>query len=324
MTPAPLVTFLYTNSFDTTADLLILKLGDDKFFRFNFDLWRDYRISISDDRFEIENPAGRKVCDEGLAKAYWRKPMRKHHMFPDSKLPRVESYLEEELWYAMRELMNRFRAQGKLVLTEPFADMRAGKLVQARVAKHYFHVPAASFVCGRSDKSGLEKSVVKSLTSRRVDHGKVVYTTRVKKEDLDPSAPWYIQDLVEAEKDVTVAFVRDRLFAFELERDRFRQRTVDWREVSLETESSNWPAHRLPNAMEASIFDFMKDMGLQYGRLDFLYAQGRYYFLEVNSNGEWGWLDVDGEHGLLEKVAEEVSPSTSVHSVKGSREIRLV
>ena len=128
VTPASPVTFLYTNSFDTTADLLILKMGGDKFFRFNFDLWRDYRIFIDDEGFEIESPTGRKVRDEDLAKAYWRKPMRKQHMFPDTQVPRVENYLEEELWYAMRELINRFWLEGKLVLTEPFADMRAGKL----------------------------------------------------------------------------------------------------------------------------------------------------------------------------------------------------
>ena len=151
----------------------------------------------------------------------------------------------------------------------------------------------------------------------------MVYTTRVRKEELEPSSPWYIQDLIEAEKDVTVAFVRDRLFAFELPRAGFVERTADWREVSLEAATSDWPVHQLPATMEAGVFSFMGDMGLHYGRLDFLYARGEYYFLEVNSNGEWGWLDVEDKYGLLDKVAEEVSPSTLVHSLPRARDIRL-
>jgi hypothetical protein len=324
MMPDLPVTFLYTNSFDTTADLLILNLGSEKFFRFNFDLWRDYRIYIDDERFEIENPTGLRICDQGLAKAYWRKPMRKQHMFPDMQIPQIENYIEEELWYAMRELVNRFWLEGKLVLTEPFADMRGGKLIQARIAKKYFDVPAARFVCGRSKKSDPTTSVVKSLTSSRVKEGAVIYTTRVRMEELDSSSPWYTQEFVEAEKDITVAFVRDQFFAFELPREGFVQRTIDWREVSLETATSDWPTHQLPDKLKAGIFSFMRDMGLHYGRLDFLYTQGKYVFLEVNSNGEWGWLDVEGKYGLRDKIAKEVSPLTPVHSVPTTRDIRLI
>jgi glutathione synthase/RimK-type ligase-like ATP-grasp enzyme len=143
-------------------------------------------------------------------------------------------------------------------------------------------------------------------------------------EELDSSSPWYTQEFVEAEKDITVAFVRDQFFAFELPREGFVQRTIDWREVSLETATSDWPTHQLPDKLKAGIFSFMRDMGLHYGRLDFLYTQGKYVFLEVNSNGEWGWLDVEGKYGLRDKIAKEVSPLTPVHSVPTTRDIRLI
>jgi D-alanine-D-alanine ligase-like ATP-grasp enzyme len=31
----------------------------------------------------------------------------------------------------------------------------------------------------------------------------------------------------------------------------------------------------------------MRDLGLHYGRLDFLHDNERYVFLEVNPNGQW-------------------------------------
>ena len=75
---------------------------------------------------------------------------------------------------------------------------------------------------------------------------RVVYATRVAEEELCRSAPWLVQEYVEAEKDVTVAVVRDRLFAFELPRGAFLDRTVDWRELQ-------W--HNVPAALGSYIFD---------------------------------------------------------------------
>lgn len=318
------VTLIYTNSFDTTTDLLISKLGSERIFRLNFDLWRDYRIWIDPDGFRIQNPTGRTVQRSSVSKAYWRKPMRKQHMFPDKPTSMEDNYMEEEIWYAMREVVNLLWCDGKLILVEPFGDSRAGKFVQAAAARKYFQVPPFRFVSGEAVHVGAGSPVaVKSLTSGRVKAGAVLYTTKVENDVLAPETPWAIQDFVKAEKDVTVVFVRDRLFAFELGRMWFIEKTADWREVSLDPASSEWPVHVLPPAIERGIFGLMADLGLQYGRLDFLLAGGEYYFLEVNSNGEWGWLDCDNQHGLLQKMQEEINPSTPVRALPFARSITL-
>lgn len=69
------VTFIYTNSHDATADLLMTKIVADGIFRFNFNLWRDYAILLTTSGFEIENPADLKVTDRHVAKFLWRKPI---------------------------------------------------------------------------------------------------------------------------------------------------------------------------------------------------------------------------------------------------------
>jgi hypothetical protein len=65
----------------------------------------------------------------------------------------------------------------------------------------------------------------------------------------------------------------------------------------------------------------MDEMGLQFGRLDFLLNELGYHFLEVNTNGEWAWLDPDGRHGLLPKVVDEISPDTPIHPIPFPRGI---
>jgi hypothetical protein len=67
----------------------------------------------------------------------------------------------------------------------------------------------------------------------------------------------------------------------------------------------------------------MSDMSLHYGRLDFLLTGSTYHFLEVNPNGEWGWLDPSGEAGIVDALASELSPETACHALPNPRVIQL-
>lgn len=115
-------TFLYTNSYDATVDLLVSRLGSDAVFRFNLDLWRDYAIEIRPNGFSLEDPTGRRLTSENVAKACWRKPQFLREPFPRASGnggTSEEAYLEDELSYAMDELVNLLWREQKLVLVEP-------------------------------------------------------------------------------------------------------------------------------------------------------------------------------------------------------------
>lgn len=208
---------------------------------------------------------------------------------------------------------------GRIVLVEPFAERRAGKFVQLRVAARHLQVPEYQFRLGTpSIFTENTPVVVKSLTTEPVGERtkrELVFTTQVDDRELSPQCPWMVQRHIEADKDVTVAFVRDRLFAFELDRSAFRDKMADWREMPTDWEEGRWLPHTLPGEVEQGIFRFMADLELQFGRLDFLLGSEGYHFLEVNTNGEWAWLDTQGEHGLLPKVTDEIDPDTAVHSI---------
>lgn len=308
-----------TTSFDVTVDLLIHRLGPEGVFRYNFDLWRDYRVDFGPQGFRIEDPVGRSIDGGRTTKMLWRKPARTKDLLPDQPLTDEERYCEEELWYVLREVVNDLWHQGKVVLVEPFVDIRVGKFRQAEVAARHFPVPPFRFGFGIPFGDwGSRPAVAKSLTSepvRREGDYSVLFATRIDPRELSPAWPWLVQDYVEADLDVTVAFVRDRLFAFELDRRPFLARTADWRELAMEETTDHWRPHRLPEAVERGVFAFMETLELHFGRLDFLYADGRHYFLEVNPNGQWAWLDAEDRHGLLGKIVEEISPVTPCHPI---------
>lgn len=309
MSPHP-VTLIITNSIDYVVDLLVSRLGSENVFRFNTDLWKDYKLLVTDSTIEIEDPTGRHVTDTDIAKVYRRSAMRASTIFPHLELSDGERYAEEEVWVALSDIVNIFWEQGKVVLIQPLSTMRTAKMQQLRIAAKYFEATPYRFVVGHEDylHKG-RKSVAKSFTFKFAD-GIGFYTRKVDEGDLDPSHPWFLTDFVDADQDVTVALVRDELFAFALDREPFIDDTIDWRKAPTEYAHRGWDPISLPENLKRAIFSFAEAVSVHYARLDFLKKGSRYIFLEANYTGEWGWLDPDGEHGLMKKILYEIDPRT--------------
>lgn len=304
------VTLLLTNSVDYVSDLVVTNLGTEHVFRYNSDLWQDYKLRVTEDEIELENAAGRRITDADVAKVYRRSNARGSVLFPDRPMSAEDLYLEEEIWSAWNDVVNILWAAGKVVLVQPYASMRLGKLQQLRMARRYFTVTPSRFLinCPEALRSGVE-SVVKSFNFK-YELGIGFYSQKVREDQLDPQCAWFLTDFVDAAWDVTVVVVRDRLFAFSLDRRPFLDQTIDWRLAPAEYAHRQWAPIELPPAVAEGIFAFMKEAGGHYARLDFLLAGNRYVFLEANFTGEWGWLDQDGKHGLRDKILFEIDPRT--------------
>ena len=204
------ILFIYTNSYDFSADALIRTLGNAAVFRFNLDLWRDYAIKIDGVHFAITNAAGRTVESNDVVKFLWRKPLTNQQLFPDRTFPRELVFEEEELAYAMRDVWNVMYLLGRAVLIDPLSDSIAGKLIQMQIASSCFHVPPWKVVSGTQIVQQPNRSwVAKSLTSLRTGARSVLFTTRVDEDQLSSTSPWLLQEYVAAEYDVTVVAIRD-------------------------------------------------------------------------------------------------------------------
>src|SRR6478735_11489558 len=152
MTAKSQVTLLITNSIDYLSDLLVARLGSDRIFRYNTDLWQDYAFNFSADGIEISDPTGRSVNDSNIAKVYRRSSMRGSDIFPQMEMTDLQRYAEEEVYAAWADLFNIFWHQGKIVLSQPLGTLRSGKLMQLRVAPKYFEITPYSFVLNRADR----------------------------------------------------------------------------------------------------------------------------------------------------------------------------
>lgn len=329
---------IFTNTYDLSANRIIERIGSDRVFRFNFDIWHEYKIELDAAGFTISNPTGHSIGRTDIAKAYWRKPISRFHLqghrkpaakvglarlfrrmlggerYPP-KMSAQQRYLEAEMDYLTSEIRNLLWKDGKLVLVEPSSQSRLGKLVQLDIARHYFLVPPYSFFHDPDLAMRPARArVAKSLSSERLGLNAFFWTTAVDEAALNPRHPWFVQDRIDAGRDVTVVHVRGRNFAFGLDRNLFVARTVDWREAGDLT-TPLWAPQEVPAPLLGQTNAFMREVGLDFGRLDFLQDGEIYWFLEVNSNGEWGWLDPQGKRGVLDALVSELDPDTPVHPI---------
>jgi hypothetical protein len=296
---------IFSNSFDVTTDLLIEKLPKGIVFRFNVDLAESYKVRFGAEGFAISDPTGRSVCSSLLSKAYWRKAK-----WPENQNGTAhERYHREEYSYLLREMVNWLIRKDKFVLVEPYAERRVGKLTQLEAARKYLRVPRYEVIAGTESKSVAGTVVTKSLSGATFGD-KVLYTTRVHTSSLDPTSLWFLQELIEGSYEVTVAAVRHKLFAYKLLRNHPGD-GLDWREFI--SDDQRWDPYELSEQDGAGIRKLMCDLGLHYARFDFILDKDNLLqFCELNPNGQFAWLDLDGTDGLLQAVLDEISPSTEI------------
>jgi len=291
---------IFTNSIDTTTDLLLDRMPGLPVFRFNIDLWREYAWQVGPNGFWLEDPTGRRCDTESTLLVYQRKPI----FLEEIDVPAhgcLENWCREEVTAIWRDLYFDYCAQGRACLVHPGRGKR-GKIRQLWLAKEFFSVPDWLAFRGGNIPETLSSPVAKGLTQTPIGAGKLFFTREVAPGQLDPAFPWFLQEKIHAEADVTVVYLEGEIFAFELDRQSFSG--VDYR-VHV-TDVLPWRPILLKSTEETAIRGFMTETGYGFGRLDFLRCHSELHFLELNPNGQWAWLDEEGKHGLLARIAEVI------------------
>ena len=288
---------------DGTTDELVRRIGSNKVFRFNVDLWRDYNFRFTSEEFQISDPTGRECNHLKIMALYVRKPT-----FDDPIVVPLgggpENWIRAEISYMIQELYC-FCDELKIVrLVEKGAERRFGKFAQLRMAKEFFKVPDWQYIRSSHSISFDGDCVTKSLSMEFVRDSMPMFTRSVNPAELSPDYPWFLQRKIDADADVTIAYVAGECFAFELDRNSFTG--VDWR-PHIYAQDLTWNRITIPNSLVASVRAYMSKAGLKFGRLDFLRRDTDFFFLEVNPNGQWAWLDLDGNEGLFDAVVKQLT-----------------
>lgn len=304
--------FIPTCSQDTTTDLVIKELNPETVFRFNIDKPDDFIWDFHSKGFcIIDKISNKNITEKTLTSFYLRKPMYLD-LIDIPKYGSVENWRREETEELLKEFYRECQSRGLVSLIKS-KNTHYGKLRQLLTATKYFNVAPWHFFHGKLPnelKNG--KWVVKSLTQTPIGEGKVFFVKEVDPKLLDLSYPWFMQERIDGEEEVTVVYIDSKMYAANYPRKAFD--TEDSRKSLMENPTA-WPRCELSKKDEESIRGFMNETGYGFGRFDFIRKNGELWFLELNPNGQWAWLDENNERGLISMVADAIKKEDKEHAI---------
>ena len=117
-------------------------------------------------------------------------------------------------------------------------------------------------------------------------------------------SPVLFQRYIPKEFELRATVVGDKVFTSEIHSQALEETKIDWRKYSLD----NPPPHRvhqLPENVEESLKEMVRRLGLKFGAIDLIYTPDhQYFFLEINANGQWGWVQFMTGLPIKEAIAD--------------------
>lgn len=127
------------------------------------------------------------------------------------------------------------------------------------------------------------------------DMDRVIFTTRLSPQALADfrsiqACPMILQSEIRKAFDIRVTVVGDQTFAAAIDSQSDPETQVDWR-VGSKADLAH-AVHELPCDVHQMCIEVVRQLGLRFGAIDLvLDIAGTYWFLEVNPNGQWGWIE---------------------------------
>lgn len=145
------------------------------------------------------------------------------------------------------------------------------------------------------------------------DRQTCVFTTPITEENLRDDeaiqlAPVIYQELVQKAYDIRVTIVGKNIFSAAIHSQSVPSAKIDWRQS--ESEDLPHSVHQLPPSVRTKCLEYMEALGLCFGAIDLILTpNNEYVFLEINSSGQWVWLEDRLKFSISKTIAEWLWPS---------------
>lgn len=299
---------LLTNRWDLSADFVVRGLRERgvPFLRLNTEELITGDAILRLPELSLAVGVGDRVHDLTQVRAVWnRRPGKPFAETPPENRPSpaVQHFVEEQ-WLAWLEALELI--PNAVWVNDPWAGMAMeSKPRQLELAdKIGFSVPdtcvtnSSEEALRFADAHGgrvIAKALYKPLIEEP-DHDSFVFANVVEADDLADAdalrlSPVILQPVLSPKEDFRVTVIGERVLAARLIRE--EGGPVDWRRDRRDVE---FVAEELPEEVAGRCRRFVQEAGLRFGAIDLVRYRDNVFFLEINPNGEWGWLQKP--HGI--------------------------
>lgn len=138
---------------------------------------------------------------------------------------------------------------------------------------------------------------------------RVIFTSRMAIDegsfDAIKACPVIFQEEVKKTFDIRATVVGNKVFSASIDSQKHTETEVDWRRNSrtdLEHRS-----YKLPDSLNNLCVEMTRSLGLKFGAIDFILDEdGRHWFLEINPNGQWGWIETRTGQPISAAIVDEL------------------
>ncbi|MGY0553313.1 hypothetical protein ACW17M_08895 [Vreelandella sp. 2A-K22] len=308
---------LVTNRRDITIDYVVAELKRRKtpFFRLNTEDLSAARCSMSAFPRSAWSLSfkGRIIQGADVRAAYFRRPAT-----PASNLTITDEgereYVGAEWEAFLKSLYARLEG---LWLNSPMDIFAAeDKPRQLMLASEIgFNVPLVQItndIASIREVAKVGPAIGKPLRQALIngDQERVIFTTRLEilrdsDEESIALAPFIAQTEIKKKYDVRVTVVGCQVFATAIKSQEFEETIVDWRQGSRP--DLKHECIELPSEVKEQCLELMKCLNLRYGAIDLICdQQGKLWFLEINPNGQWAWIENLTGYPIAAAIVDEL------------------
>lgn len=289
-----------TCSYDRTVDYILAKYKSDfEFFRFNVDRFAEYKIVISESYWEISQ-GSYTINQEEVLSIYYRKPA-----FPDTHDFDMEfrRLIHSDILSVVEGIVNSFNG---IVLTKPCILRKTeNKIFQLLYAQNNKILMSNSFIGNNIGFNQIDNpriimpiSIGKILKDGEVS---IIQTNIMHENDQYDDlglTPIYVQKYVKKKYEVRLTVAGDDFYAVKIVSDN----SVDWRDGDKNT----YELIETPPEIKKTIRKLLFDFNLQFGAIDYIVdPDDNWFFLEINPNGQWQWLESALNLTISESIRKE-------------------
>ena len=321
-----------TNKTDLASDYLILRLKDRRipFLRLNTeDFGEKFEVDIAignATNFSITFDHGKRLSDDEISAVYFRQP----------RAPTGPADIAlSDAAFARRELKEVLRGLWRLIDSGKWLNhprnlwLASNKVEQLNLAvKLGLQIPETCVTSSRKTLGEFYEHHCGRIICKAVKHGfsqtdnvvTLATTKRVEPEYIErldeyATLPMIYQREIPKTYDVRVTVVGPRVFATAIHSQDYSETEVDWRVWDVSNFELRHEPIVLPPHVEHACREMTSRFGLRYAAIDLVFDKnGEYYFLELNPNGQWAWIEKKAGHPIRDAIIDCLKVEHVVHA----------
>jgi hypothetical protein len=295
---------IITHKEDYTADYIVNKLNQK-----NIDYIRLNCEDIFKKDFLIDNSFNFSIDGINSFKSVW---------FRRTKLPDFSEFTIQEQEFLLSEYDSFLKNIFNIINSEKWLSIpnniyRAeNKLLQLNYAKSLgFNIPKTLISTNPIQiknffYSNNEKIILKPFYNSKLftdNKTKLLFTNLVRKEDIInlenlEITPTIFQEYIEKEIEYRITVVDNDIFIASVDSQKNNKTKIDWRRENLKFSKND-----LPENIKSKCVSLVKKLGLKFGAIDLIKdINNEYFFIEINPNGQWVWIETDTELKISESI----------------------